>query len=99
MKHKKLLLATAFFLGCVCTTFAQRSEQTLEKGWKFTKGDIENAQAVGFNDDKWEEVTVPHDWAIYGPFDRNNDLQNVAVTQNFETQASVKPDAREDCRM
>lgn len=90
MKHKKLLLATAFFLGCVCTTFAQRSEQTLEKGWKFTKGDIENAQTVGFNDDKWEEVTVPHDWAIYGPFDRNNDLQNVAVTQNFETQASVK---------
>ena len=79
-----------FFLGCVCTTFAQRSEQTLEKGWKFTKGDIENAQTVGFNDDKWEEVTVPHDWAIYGPFDRNNDLQNVAVTQNFETQASVK---------
>ena len=33
----------------------------------------------------WEDVTVPHDWAIEGPFDRNNDLQVVRVTQNFET--------------
>ena len=30
-------------------------------------------------------VRVPHDWAIDGPFDRANDLQNVAVTQNGET--------------
>ena len=37
-----------------------------------------------------ETVTVPHDWAIYGPFDRSHDLQNVAVTQNLETAASVK---------
>lgn len=35
-------------------------------------------------------MTVPHDWAIYGPFDRNNDLQNVAVTQNMEKEASLK---------
>ncbi len=33
----------------------------------------------------WEAVTVPHDWAIAGPFDRANDLQAVAVFQNFET--------------
>ena len=35
-------------------------------------------------------MTVPHDWAIYGPFDRNQDLQMVAVTQNGETVASAK---------
>jgi beta-galactosidase len=26
----------------------------------------------------------------FGPFDRSNDLQEVAVTQNFEKKASVK---------
>lgn len=26
----------------------------------------------------------------FGPFDMNNDLQNVAVTQNFEKKASLK---------
>lgn len=69
---------------------AQRSEYLLEKGWKFTKGEVSNAEAPAFNDTKWETVTIPHDWAIFGPFDKNNDLQNVAVTQNFETQASLK---------
>ena len=69
---------------------AQRSEYLLEKGWKFTKGEVSNAEAPAFNDSKWETVTIPHDWAIFGPFDKNNDLQNVAVTQNFETQASLK---------
>jgi beta-galactosidase len=39
------------------------------KMWKFTKGNPENAQAVDFNDSSWENVKIPHDWAIKGPFD------------------------------
>ena len=27
----------------------------------------------------WEKVTVPHDWAISGPFDKKWDLQVVAI--------------------
>ena len=69
---------------------AQRSETLLEEGWKFTKGDVAGAAGIAFDDSKWESVTVPHDWAIYGPFDRKHDLQEVAVTQNFETEATVK---------
>lgn len=68
----------------------QRTETLLEKNWRFTKGDVADAMKPEFDDTKWETVTVPHDWAIYGPFDRSNDLQNVAVTQNLETAASVK---------
>lgn len=60
-----------------------RSVQTLNDGWKFTKGD-------GVADAAWQNVRVPHDWAIYGPFDRANDLQEVAVEQNGETSATVK---------
>lgn len=80
-----LLLSISF-----CNLRAQRSEFLLEKGWKFTKGDYPEAVNKSFDDKKWESVIVPHDWAIYGPFDRNNDLQNVAITQNYEEQASVK---------
>lgn len=74
----------------VLNLHAQRSEYLLEKGWKFAKGEVSNAEMPAFNDAKWETVDIPHDWAIFGPFDKNNDLQNVAVTQNFETQASLK---------
>ncbi len=38
----------------------------------------------------WKEVTIPHDWAIAGPFDKKWDLQKVAITQNGETEATEK---------
>ncbi len=39
---------------------------------------------------EWKSVRVPHDWAVYGPFDRNNDLQVVAIEQNGEKEETVK---------
>ncbi|MCH5237512.1 MAG: DUF4982 domain-containing protein, partial [Muribaculaceae bacterium] len=33
---------------------------------------------------------IPHDWAISGPFSRDNDLQKVAVFQNGETEETWK---------
>lgn len=67
-----------------------RSETLLEKGWKFTRGDVPGAYMPGFDDSSWESVTVPHDWAVKGPFSIENDLQKVAVFQNFETEATLK---------
>ena len=58
-----------------------RKVTLLDSGWQFGKGE---------NPEKWESVTIPHDWAIYGPFDRSNDIQNVAVYQNGEVTASIK---------
>jgi len=74
----------------VITATAQREEVILSEGWKFCKGDIAGAQEEQFDDRKWQEVSVPHDWAIYGPFDRNNDLQTVQVIQDLERKASLK---------
>ena len=65
----------------VFQTAAAGRRETLLREWQFARGD----SAV-----VWENVRVPHDWAIYGPFDRNNDLQEVAVTQDGEKQASLK---------
>ena len=58
-----------------------RKVTLLDSGWQFGKGE---------NPEKWESVTIPHDWAIYGPFDRSNDIQDVAVYQNGEVTASIK---------
>ena len=38
----------------------------------------------------WQQVAVPHDWAISGPFDQNWDLQKVAIEQNGETEKTEK---------
>ena len=71
---------------CLAVAAAGQSvrTETLLKEWEFRKGHDINA-AEG-----WEKVSVPHDWAIYGPFDRSNDLQTVAVVQNKEEVATVK---------
>ena len=72
------------------SAYAQRSEILLEKNWKFHYGDADGAQTVVFDDALWQNVTVPHDWAIYGPFSRDNDLQMVAVKENGEEKATWK---------
>ena len=79
------ILTALLTMMITASAFAQdhRSE-TILKEWEFRKGhDIESAEG-------WEKVSVPHDWAIYGPFDKANDLQTVAVTQNGETVATEK---------
>ena len=87
---KRILTAALAALTCAAATLASpRQEVLLEKGWMFTKGDGDYAPVV-VDDSAWEQVRVPHDWAIYGPFDANNDAQVVAITQNFERRASLK---------
>lgn len=58
---------------------AARTDVQLKTGWQFSKDST-----------KWESVTIPHDWAIYGPFSRDNDLQKVVIEQNGETEATWK---------
>ncbi|OAD42221.1 DUF4982 domain-containing protein [Polaribacter atrinae] len=83
----KNLISTFYILFFTVSILAQnnvREVLTLEKNWKFTKGDLKNAQDISFDDSKWETVVVPHDWAIKGPFDKEIDKQMVAIVQNGE---------------
>ena len=80
-----------FLLFVVCTTnvFAQTIVKELNS-WKFSKGENTAASAIRFNDTAWETVAVPHDWAIYGPFDKEIDKQVVKIEQNNEQSATEK---------
>ena len=60
---------------------------TLKDGWKFERGDMPDAASTDFDDSQWECVRVPHDWAITGPFDRENDIDVVAITEDGDTKA------------
>ena len=76
MKLKLLSMAFSIAIG----TFAQpRQEIILSDNWSFSH-DLQT----------WESVTVPHDWAIAGPFDKKWDLQKVAIVQNGEKEATEK---------
>lgn len=80
-----------FFLFLVCgsSLFAQRFNKELVQ-WKFSREDNASNSQVDFDDSDWETVTVPHDWAIYGPFDQEVDKQLVRIVQNNEKKATEK---------
>lgn len=80
-----------FFVMC-CLAGLQllaggRQEYVLKNNWRFTRTDDAAAKDVTFDDSRWQRVTVPHDWAIYGPFSINNDKQHVAITQDGQKEA------------
>ena len=54
-------------------------EVTMSEGWQFSRDSV-----------NWQQVTVPHDWAISGPFDKKWDLQVVAIKENGEDVATEK---------
>ncbi len=63
---------------------ARIRKETVLTEWQFRRDHDMKA------DEGWEEVSIPHDWAISGPFSVENDLQVVAVIQNGEKEASRK---------
>lgn len=79
------LLGIAGFLTSVSAQV--RTEFLLEKGWKFTREDNPESVQPAFDDSQWQSVTVPHDWAIYGPFSSQNDKQHVAISQDGQKEA------------
>ncbi len=50
-----------------------REITTLQTGWRFARGSQPEAHRSELDDSAWEEVSVPHDWAIAGPFIRDGD--------------------------
>ena len=84
---KRLLLSTISFLIIAACFSQNRSQVLLDKNWKFTREDDANAKEPGFIDSEWQSVSIPHDWAIYGPFDSRNDMQRMAIVQDGQKQA------------
>lgn len=85
---KHLFFAIIVFVAL--NAAAQSTETLLLNGWKFCKGNVSGAENTQFDDQKWERVTIPHDWAISGPFDKEIDKQMVAIVQNGEKEATEK---------
>lgn len=46
--------------------------QLFNQGWKFAKGDFENARAADFDDSRWRSLDLPHDWSVEGPYSPHN---------------------------
>ena len=86
---KRIFLSLSFAMMFLLA-HGQRSVTQLSDDWYFHEGDLISAEKPDFNDGNWQRVSVPHDWAIRGPFDKKWDLQVVRIVQNGEKEASEK---------
>ena len=65
-----------------------RQVLSFNSDWRFLKSDPDGAALPAFDDSKWENVKVPHDWAIGGPFDKDNDIQYTTIVEDGEEKPS-----------
>ena len=75
---KKLLITTVVMAAALSVCGQVRRTMSL-KHWQFSRDSV-----------SYSAVTIPHDWAINGPFDKKHDLQFVAIEQNGETEKTEK---------
>ena len=75
---RKIFTLISVFVAITAVAQSHR-EVTLSDNWQFSRDKI-----------NWQDVTVPHDWAIDGPFDKKWDLQVVAIKENGEDVATEK---------
>ena len=78
MQFYRICLLAIYSLACL-PVFSQNRVSVSLRQWQFSR-----------DGEQFSSVTVPHDWAISGPFDKKWDLQRVAITQNGETEATEK---------
>jgi beta-galactosidase len=69
---KSLFIA---FLTFPLLVFSQANTRLTEKfdfDWKFLPGDTALASTINYDDSKWENVQLPHDWSIKLPVNKKN---------------------------
>lgn len=79
MMFRRILAISALVAATTAVSAQPRQEVTLTDGWQFSR-----------DKQQWQNVSIPHDWAISGPFDKKWDLQSVAIVQNGETTPTEK---------
>jgi beta-galactosidase len=89
---RKVFFITGLFLvsAFVQTVAQMRNVQLLDTGWRFLNTDISAATLLQLNDDGWQKITVPHDWAVVQPFDMNIDKQKVQVVEDGEKTTQLR---------
>lgn len=91
MKRYILLTGLILFItSCSTNTDQARSVTLLDTDWKFINQEVTDGANLETNTENWEAVSVPHDWAIKGPFDKEVDKQSVRVTQDMDKVAKER---------
>jgi beta-galactosidase len=91
MKLSYSLIIIVLLISAACNSNDKtRSIQTLDENWQFINEEVADAEKPELITNNWNTVSVPHDWAITGPFDKEVDAQLVLVEQDMDKEAKMR---------
>jgi beta-galactosidase len=67
-----IVLLTVIVCQYAAAQTAARVITDFTNDWKFHLNDVAGAQELGYNDKDWRSLSLPHDWSIELPFDKNS---------------------------
>ena len=63
------VVVLCLFVVSICVANPRPGKTTsFNEAWRFQLGDISNGQNSDFDDSRWRQLNLPHDWSIEGQF-------------------------------
>jgi beta-galactosidase len=90
MKHFIILFFFLFIIVSCTNNQQSRTIVLLDKDWKFINEEVPGAEKPETKTIDWEIVSVPHDWAISGEFDKTIDMQEIMVLEDGERVPKIR---------
>jgi len=77
MKKKLIRFFNLFLIIFIILIFLPENNNKYQTfdfnlNWKFCKTNDSAAYFINYDDSKWQNIDLPHDWSIYGPFSDTN---------------------------
>lgn len=95
---KSFLLIFYVISGLIGLTEMNAQDINFNDSWRFYNAEADGAEQPNFDDSKWRNLNLPHDWAIEGPFDEKYNARCGGLPfhgtgwyrKNFKMDASAK---------
>ncbi|SDW34601.1 beta-galactosidase [Lutibacter oricola] len=96
--RKVLYVMSFLMLTFVGVNKTQAQDIKFNDDWRFFNAEAEGAEKNSFDDSKWRNLNLPHDWAIEGPFSEEYNARCGGLPfhgtgwyrKNFKMEASAK---------
>jgi len=72
LPHSSRTLVAAEASASPRTADPTRQRLPFDASWKFHLGDVSGGESPSFDDSSWQQLDLPHDWSIAGPFREDN---------------------------
>lgn len=68
MKKYRLFFVFCAFLAAnyVSARTSFGKPEKINDNWRFIRQDVKNAENMDFNDSRWQQIDLPHDWSVKG---------------------------------